>query len=216
MSALRLRTFYLNSLLSEENIETYNSSNSIIVSKNLFEEITPGNVYILGLYYNNKKIFVDIKDSHYDEPDIIYVPLWIYQHFEYKDDDLVNYMHVHPKTGNKIKIRPRDNFYSFLDNPVTALRNGFEQYSCLIKGTVIPININGKELDVEILDTYMNNQPIYIRGIELEVDIQELENKNQKEDKKVNKEPEFDFDEPMIPSLNTNVLNKFPGTGHKL
>jgi hypothetical protein len=185
MDTLILRTFFLNSSLSEEQIEVYNGSNSVIVSQDLFQNIIDKNhdskVNILGLYYNNKKIYVDIIDSHNDDNNIMYIPLWIYTYFNYKDDDLVNYMQVKPITGNKIKIRPKGDFYAYLDDPVNALCSGFEKYSCLLENTTIVLNIQSIQLEVEILETYINsiknnkNQPIYIRGIELEVDIESIE-----------------------------------------
>jgi hypothetical protein len=187
MEVLKLKTLYLNPLLSEEDVDKYNASNGIIISKFLFEEITNkesinqdyvNKVLIIGLYYKNKKLYVNIIDSHNDDPQIIYVPSWIYHHLNYVEDEMVNYMRVYPKVGNKIKIKPRGDFYAYLEDPVSALRDGFEHYSCLIKDTVILINVNGIPLEVEILETFINNinnknQPIYIRGIELEVDIED-------------------------------------------
>jgi hypothetical protein len=185
MDAIKLSTFYLNSSLSEEQIEIYNASNSVIVSHELFQNIINKNheskVNIIGLYYNNKKIYVDIIDAHNNDNNIIYIPLWIYTYLNYKEDDLVNYMQVKPITGNKIKIKPKGDFYAYLDDPVNALCRGFEKYSCLLENTTIVLNIQSVPLEVEILETYINsiknnkNQPIYIRGVELEVDIESIE-----------------------------------------
>jgi len=185
MEVLKFKTFALNSSLSDEQIDIHNASNSVIISNSLFHEIinkdARGNAAIIGLYYKNKKIYVDIIDSHNDDPNIMYIPLWIYNHFNYQDDDLVNYMQVFPKPGNRIKIKPKGDFYAYLDDPVTSLRNGFEKYSCLIENTTILINVDSIPLEVEILETYINseknkkNQPIYIRGVELEVDIENQE-----------------------------------------
>ena len=230
MNNLVLKTFYLHETLSDTIIEKYNSSNSIIVSKFIFEYLTQQNtsekVLIIGLYYNTKKIYVNVEDSHSDQDNIAYVPSWIYEYLNYKEDGLVNYMQVYPKTGNKIKIKPRGDFYAYLDDPVTALRNGFEAYSCLLYGTIINININDIPLEVEILETYINNekitnQPIYIRGVELEVDI---ESSIQEETKPV-PEPEqnlinhqleekIDFSSMLPPP--TNIDPRFPGKGRRL
>jgi len=230
MNNLVLKTFYLHETLSDTIIEKYNSSNSIIVSKFIFEYLTQQNtsekVLIIGLYYNTKKIYVNVEDSHSDQDNIAYVPSWIYEYLNYKEDGLVNYMQVYPKTGNKIKIKPRGDFYAYLDDPVIALRNGFEAYSCLLHGTIINININDIPLEVEILETYINNekitnQPIYIRGVELEVDI---ESSIQEETKPV-PEPEqnlinhqleekIDFSSMLPPP--TNIDPRFPGKGRRL
>jgi hypothetical protein len=228
MEVLKLKTFVENPLLSDEQIDIYNASNSIIISQSLFQEITDkdakGNVITIGLYYNSKKIYVGITDTHVYEPHIIYIPLWIYKYFDYKDDDLVNYMQVFPKMGNRIKIKPIGDFYSYLDDPVTALRDGFEKYSCLLENTRIVINVQSIPLEIDILETYINseknnkNQPICIRGVELEVDIlEEPKLESEPEPKKPIYQPNLESD---IESVDFSTLiplpkeNKFPGKGH--
>lgn len=236
MEVLKLKPFILHQLLSDEQIEIYNASNSVIISQNLFHEITnkdaKGNAAIIGLYYKSKKIYVDIIDSHNEEPNIMYVPKWIYDHFNYQEDDLVNYMQVFPKSGNRIKIKPKGDFYAYLDDPVSALRNGFEKYSCLIENTTILINVDSIPLEIEILETYINseknkrNQPIYIRGVELEVDIENQEEVKPAEVKSENinnklEENKFDDDyfSQMLPSSYMQCQqpnNRFPGKGYSL
>jgi hypothetical protein len=228
MNNLTLQTFYLHETLTDENIERYNSSNNVIISKYLFDNFINSHLLLsndtaltIELHYNNKKIYVNIIDSHNTEDTIVYVPLWIYEYLNYTEDDLVSCIRVYPETGNKIKIKPRSDFYAYLDDPVTALRNGFEEYSCLVKDTVISININGIQLDVEILETYINNessnnQPIYIRGIELEVDIESNEPEPEPvQEPELEPEPEPDFDSMLPPSYSNNI-SKFPGKGNKL
>jgi len=227
MEVLKLKTFYLNSLLDDNVIDKYNSSNSVIISKNLFQEITnkdsDNTVNIIGLYYKGKKIYVDIIDTHIDDPNIMYVPEWIYKYLNYEEDELVNYMQVHPKVGNKVKIKPRGDFYAYLDDPISALRNGFERYSCLLKDTVILLNIDGIPLEVEIVETYIKNQPIYIRGVELEVDIEETihsideNNENNIIEPLDEIKPTIDdnFDS-MLPYMPIQSENKFKGKGYSL
>jgi len=227
MEVLKLKTFYLNSMLDDNVIDKYNSSNSVIISKNLFQEITnkdsDNTVNIIGLYYKGKKIYVDIIDTHIDDPNIMYVPEWIYKYLNYEEDELVNYMQVHPKVGNKVKIKPRGDFYAYLDDPISALRNGFERYSCLLKDTVILLNIDGIPLEVEIVETYIKNQPIYIRGVELEVDIEETihsideNNENNIIEPLDEIKPTIDdnFDS-MLPYMPIQSENKFKGKGYSL
>lgn len=242
MEVLKLKSLFLHPLLSDEQIETYNASNSVIISQILFQEIVDkdakGNVAIIGLYYKNKKIYVDIIDSHNDEPNVMYIPQWIYKHFNYQDDDLVNYMQVFPKLGNRIKIKPKGDFYAYLDDPVNALRNAFEKYSCLIENTTILVNVESIPLEVEILETYINsqknkkNQPICIRGVELEVEIEETKDqeiklpeiklpeiKSQEIKPENNANDEDDFSSMLPTSMIQNITspsNKFQGKGYSL
>ena len=225
MNNFILKTFYLHETLNDSTIEKYNASNSIIVSKAIFEYLAQQNtsekVLIIGLYFNTKKIYVNVEDSHEDNNNIAYVPLWIYEYLNYKEDALVSYMQVYPKTGNKIKIKTRSDFYAYLDDPITALRNGFESYSCLLIGTIINININDILLEVEILETYINNekitnQPIYIRGIELEVDIESSEPEPEQNfiNHQIVEEEKIDFSS-MLP-LSSIPDPRFPGKGRRL
>jgi len=227
MEVVKLKPFILHPFLSDDQIETYNASNSIITSEYLFQEMiernTSNNVGIIGLYYKTKKIYVDIIDSHQEDSNIMYVSQWIYDHFDYQENDLVNYMQVYPKHGNRIKIKPRGDFYAYLDDPVSALRNGFEKYSCLIENTVILININNIPLEVEILETYINselnkkNQPIYIRGVELEVDItSDTTETNTSPESEVSTSPVPEVDDNDWSMLPTPQVTKFTGKGYSL
>jgi hypothetical protein len=243
MDTLVAKTFYLHDTLSDEQINNYETSNNVLISNTLFQEIMNNHddkkMLILGLYYKNKKIFVNIDGYHNNEDNLIYIPLWIYQYFNYTDDEQINYMKVSPKIGSKIKIKPHEDFYAYLPDPVQSLRDGFEKYSILLNNTTIPLNINGRTLMIDVLDTYSNNNPINIRGIELEVDIEEIQEEIKKEiqeeiqkeiEEDINniafyqnileetKEKEIDFSSMLPPSFMQNIIqpNKFPGKGHRL
>jgi len=202
----------LNSFLSDNEIQKYETSSSIIVSHTLFEtlsnsDIHQNNMLLLGLFRNNIKAFVNIDAHHYDDDNIMYVPLWIYEHLKCSyDDENIEYMHIHPNVGNKIKIKPHSDFYAYLSDPVVALRNGFEQYSILAKNTTIPILIENRVLLVDILDTYSNNAPICIRGVELEVEIEEIPEPIHV--------PQPEYTAPTIEETYDRV--KFPGKGYSL
>jgi len=185
MESIELKTFIFNELLSDDQIEKYETSNSILVSTVLFQtimnnHINDKNMLILGLYNNKKKIYVNIDGSHHNDDNIIYVPLWIYQYLKINNVEpcIVSYMQVSPKSGNKIKIKPHSDFYAYLPDPVKSLRDGFERYSILLKNTTIPVNVDGQILLIDIVDTFTKNQPINIRGVELEVEIEDISNLN--------------------------------------
>jgi len=233
MDTLQIKTFYLHETLSEDQINNYETSNNVLVSNSLFQEIMNSRqdnqnetkMLILGLYYKNKKIYVNIDGSHHNENNIIYTPLWVYQYLNYIDGDEINYMQVYPHTGSKIKIKPHSDFYAYLPDPVQSLRNGFEHYSILMPNTTIPLNIDGQTLLIDIIDTYSQNKPINIRGIELEVDIEEIgqvtdQEIGQETDQKSNigifqhiVEEKIDFSS-MISLPITD--NRFPGVGRRL
>ena len=246
MDTLVAKTFYSHEILSDEQINNYETSNNVLISKTLFQEIINNHddkkMLILGLYYKNKKIFVNIDGNHHNEDNLIYIPLWIYQYLNYTDDEQINYMQVSPKKGSKIKIKPHEDFYAYLPDPVQALRDGFEKYSILLNNTTIPLNINGRTLIIDILDTYSNNKPINIRGIELEVEIEEIKDIQTKPEENITTvdtpsqaianaytpsqtvgqyippNENNDFSSILPPSYlqNFNQPNKFPGIGRRL
>lgn len=220
MDTLIAKTFYSHETLSDEQITNFETSNNVLISNLLFQEIINSHddkkMLILGLYYKNKKIFVNIDGNHHSEDNLIYIPLWIYQYLNYTDDEQINYMQVSPKIGSKIKIKPHEDFYAYLPDPIQSLRDGFERYSILLNNTTIPLNIDGRMLMIDIIDTYSNNNPINIRGIELEVDINEIQDQNILEKKEEEKE-EFDFSSMLPSSFMQNIIQptKFPGKGYR-
>jgi hypothetical protein len=175
---LNLRPHCFNQNISEDDINRYNNSNTVISSQtvliDMMSKLDASNMLLVELSYNDKKVQVDIESSHIDDSNIIYVPYWIIEFFEYKDDDNVNYHKVNPTSGNRIKIKPHSEFYAYLPDPVNALRNAFEKYSVLSKDITIPLFVDEKVLYVDILDINSDEDCICIRGVELEVEIEEL------------------------------------------
>ena len=202
MDTLVAKTFYSHETLSDEQINTYETSNNVLISNTLFREIINNHddkkMLILCLYYKSKKIFVNIDDNHNNEDNLIYIPLWIYQYLNYTDDEPIDYMQVSPIIGSKIKIKPHEDFYAYLPDPVQGLRDGFEKYSILLNNTTIPLNVNGRTLMIDILDTYSNNKPVNIRGIELEVEIEEIDQDKKIED--IQTKPEENITNAYTPS----------------
>jgi len=108
----------------------------------------------------------------HESDDTVYAPFWMCELLGYgAGETTVELTHVYPSIGNRIRIQPYTSEYAKLDDPVSALRNGFENYTCLSSGLDIPLLINGDRLIVSIIDTH-NTGPICIRGLELEVEIE--------------------------------------------
>jgi len=108
----------------------------------------------------------------HESDDAIFAPFWMCELLGYGSGEItVELTHVYPSIGNRIRIQPYTSEYAKLDDPVSALRNGFEKYACLSSGLDIPLLINGDRLIVSIIDTH-NTGPICIRGLELEVEIE--------------------------------------------
>ena len=108
----------------------------------------------------------------HDSDDSVFAPFWMCELLGQGVGEIsVELTCVHPSIGNRIRIQPYTSEYAKLDDPVSALRNGFENYACISSGLDIPLLINGDRLIVSIIDTH-NTGPICIRGLELEVEIE--------------------------------------------
>jgi hypothetical protein len=127
---------------------------------------------ILKITCDLRSVTSHIVGIHNDDTEQIYVPYWMYSLLNCSEEDRCSITQVYPSIGLKIHIKPMNDSYAHLEDPVSALRNAFEQYSTLISGIDIPLYVNNSTLNVSILDTY-NTEPICIRGVELEVIIDE-------------------------------------------
>jgi hypothetical protein len=97
-------------------------------------------------------------------------------------------------------------------DPVGALRNAFEHYSCLDAGQSIPLIVGQNRVYVDIVGTNSDG-PICIRGLEIEVEIARPLDEP---------EPEpvpavVATHEPMVEEVKPVVVDtRFPGTGYRL
>jgi hypothetical protein len=108
----------------------------------------------------------------HESDDAVFAPFWMCELLgQGAGETTVELGQVHTSIGNRIRIQPYTSEYAKLDDPVSALRNGFENYACLSSGLDIPLLINGDKLIVSIIDT-RHTGPICIRGLELEVEIE--------------------------------------------
>lgn len=214
--------FFNEELLDSES-DVAETGNGIYVSKTIFTEFMnedTDDFIALELTFDNRIAVCHIIGTHNaDDDDAIYAPGWMCNSIGCSGGEPVLMKRVHPSIGTKITIKPENTSYTEADDPVEALRNGFESYSCLTPGIDIPLLVNGKVINVTILDTGSMG-PICIRGVELEVEIEaDAPSTNVIEAPVLmptllsNQEP-IDFSS-MLPPVSV-VDNRFPGTGRVL
>ena len=163
-----------NETLLESQIQQYECSDSIYVSNNRFSLfMTDGDeaLIVLSIKCGTRTVFSTIRGTHTGADDIVYAPSWICQLLGADCGDTVELEQVHPNLGSTITIKPHTSQYSLLEDPVSELRNAFENYSCLCSGVDIPLLVAGQVVVVSILETH-SSAPICIRGVELEVKIE--------------------------------------------
>jgi hypothetical protein len=103
-------------------------------------------------------------------------------------------------------------------DPVGALRNAFEHYSCLDAGQSIPLIVGQNRVYVDIIGTNSDG-PICIRGLEIEVEIaRSLDEPEPEPEVAVAAVPTaVATHEPMVEEVKTAVADtRFPGTGYRL
>ena len=136
-----------------------------------FMNVDDETVVVLELKCGDRTVYAHICGSHSDDDATVYAPSWMCQILRCEGGEEIEMRQCAPSMGLKITIQPHTSEYATLDDPVSALRNAFENYACLVSGIDIPLNVAGSRLIVSIVDTGFEG-PICIRGVELEVEIQ--------------------------------------------
>jgi hypothetical protein len=183
-------------------------------------------VVVLELSCGDRTGYAHINGVHSDDDAILYAPNWMCQLLRCHGGEEIELRQCNPSMGTKITIQPHTSEYTRLDDPVSALRDAFEHYTCLVSGIDIPLVVAGSTLIVSIVDTGRVG-PVCIRGIDLEVEIQTPLDAPVVEDATggVGAAPAVDFDQmlpasaidfsQMIPTP-APVDNRFPGVGRRL
>ena len=126
---------------------------------------------ILAIKRGGRSINTFIRGTHTDADESVYAPSWVCQALGVEVGEPVELERALPGIGSTITIKPHTSAYSLLEDPVSELRNAFENYSCLSDGIDIPLMVAGELLIVSIIDVGSVG-PICIRGLELEVKIE--------------------------------------------
>lgn len=184
-----------NSSLTDDDLNQRECGDGIYVSADrfrYFNNTDSEELVIIKITNGEFTTYAQIIGVHSDRRNKVFMPAWM---FEYLNVECTYQVLLERCTdisiGLHIRIRPHSSKYASLDDPVSALRNGFENYIVLKGNTDIPLLVDGERLIVSIIDTF-SNEPICIRGVELEVEIE------QPMDYKKPTEKPFDFSN-MLP-----------------
>jgi Ubiquitin fusion degradation protein UFD1 len=209
--------------LPEAEIEGRECSNGIYVSSTRFSGLNYGTndneMVILKLTHGSRSVLAHITSIHTGESSVMYAPTWMCMHLglDEGDNDIV-VERVHPALGSKITIQPYTSEYTKEVDPVGALRNAFEHYSCLDAGQSIPLIVGQNRVYVDIIGTNSDG-PICIRGLEIEVEIaRPLDEPEPEPEVAVAAVPTaVATHEPMVEEVKTAIADtRFPGTGYRL
>jgi len=183
-------------------------------------------VVVLELKCGDRTVYAHIRGVHSDDDTMIYAPTWMCQLLRCDGGEDIELRQSNPSMGTKITIQPHTSEYAALEDPVSALRDGFEHYTCLVSGIDIPLTVAGSRLIVSIVDTGRVG-PVCIRGIDLEVEIQTPLDApmNMATEPTATEAAAVNFDQMLSDSLMdfsqmlpapTDVDKRFPGVGRRL
>lgn len=165
-----------NETITDDIINTGECGDGIYVSENRFR-LFMGNgadteaLVVISIKCGDRSVNTFIKGTHTEAPECVFAPSWICNVLGCSGGETVELGRAYPSIGSKITIKPHTSRYSLLEDPVSELRNAFENYSCLSAGIDIPLTVAGETLVVSIIDVGSEG-PICIRGVELEVEIE--------------------------------------------
>ena len=106
---------------------------------------------------------------HNEDPSVVYVPNWMYKRLDL-DDANVTLTRFQPSLCTGFSLQPHTSDHLTFQDPETTLRNAFENYSCLMPSTEIPLWI-GYAFYVTIDSVKPVNEPVCIRNCEVELDL---------------------------------------------
>lgn len=163
--------------LSESELEQHECSDRIWVHQTVFERFTAtgeaGIAAIVRLRNGvDQSVPAVIYAVHYDAEDVLYAPAWIHAELLY-DTETVALERITPSLGTKITIAPHTSDHLIVgDDPQIVLRDGFEQYTCLVRGLDYQIWLGSHAFTITLTDLSPADQSIVcIRGNELELEL---------------------------------------------
>ena len=212
-----------NESLTEDQIQNYECSDGIYVSANRFRLfMTDGDdsLIIISLKRGDRCAYTYIRGTHTGLDEVVYAPSWICQVLDVEGGETIELEKAHPSLGSTITIKPHTSQYSLLDDPVSELRNAFENYSCLSAGVDIPLMVSGEVIIVSIIETG-SKEPVCIRGIELEVKIEtpldkEAEEALAAEEEALAASAAAAAERALAAAAAKPPDNRFPGRGYRL
>jgi hypothetical protein len=163
--------------LTEVDLLRHECSDRIWVGRSAFERFTAsGDAGIAAIVILSNRVDQRVPAvthaAHYDDEETIYVPNWILQEL-FHDTEEVTCERFSPSLGTQITILPHTSDHLRLRiDPETLLRDGFEQYTCLVRGMDYAIWLGEHSFTVTLTDLNPQGQEIVcIRGNEIELEL---------------------------------------------
>jgi hypothetical protein len=162
--------------LSETDLACHECSDRIWVHHTRFEEFTALEVGVAAIVRLTNRVDQSVPAvifaAHYAEADTIYAPAWILSELVH-DTEEVLCERFSPSLGTQITLLPHSSDHLHAaEDAETVLRDGFEQYTCLVKGMDYAIWLGDHSFNVTLMDVAPAGQEVIcIRGNPLELEL---------------------------------------------
>jgi hypothetical protein len=163
---------------TEDEILKHECSDRIWLSRHEFEsrlrDAEPGVANMIELRNGvDQHVIGCIFGVHHGDNNTIYVPQWMYDELQLEDEH-VTITPAHPGLCTGIMIQPHSSEHVHAEDPQEMLREAFEQYSCLIPETTIPLWIESlqKQVHVTVMEVRPHTGEVRsIRNAEIELEL---------------------------------------------
>lgn len=163
--------------LSETDLARHECSDRIWVHHRRFEEfMTSGDAGVAAIVRLSNRVDQSVPAliyaAHYAEEDTLYVPTWMLSELVHDTED-VRCARISPSLGTQIMLLPHTSDHLLGEEDAeTVLRDGFEQYTCLVKGMDYAIWLGDRAFNVTLMDVAPAGQEVIcIRGNPLELEL---------------------------------------------
>uniref|UniRef100_A0A7S3A7D3 Uncharacterized protein n=3 Tax=Rhodosorus marinus TaxID=101924 RepID=A0A7S3A7D3_9RHOD len=82
----------------------------------------------------------------------VYIPYWMMQNLQINEGDMLKVGNAVLEKGNFVKFQPQTEDFLAISNPRSVLERTLRSFTCLSNGDSIPINYNGKNYWIDVLD----------------------------------------------------------------
>jgi hypothetical protein len=155
------------------------ATNQVTISRARFRDVmeatTEGELPIYELVTPSGRIPISFRGTHSEGDHILYTPEWIWNLLKGESKDVICLMEpIKPSMARMIALEPHTSDLLKCKDPETALRNAFEQYTCIRKGGSYPLQL--EDLPDVLWVTIPSTTPdssdsLCIQSVELVVDM---------------------------------------------
>jgi hypothetical protein len=175
--AYQIKSLLFLEILTDDDIQRHMCSDRIWLPRTDFEthlgRQEAGAVLVLRLKNGVGQTVVGTPFGYHNEGrKDIYIPQWMLEAMDY-DAENITIEPCTPSLCSRITITPFTSEHITAADPQIYFRDGFESYTCIQRGLVLPLFCDERMVYVSVDDAIPNtDEPLCIRDVELELELQ--------------------------------------------